>query len=189
MPAMENISVFTWSYPLDLEPDDNGTWLITAPDLPELTTWAPIGKLPEAVQYARKALVAALAARMQHGEDIPHPSAAKDRLSVIAPTLVGLKVTLYRAMRAQGISQKELARRLNCDPKEVRRILDVTHSTRANLLDRALLSVEVQPPSSAVRIHAIIRGAANDIEIKRAAMHGAEIHSLLRFARKKKHNV
>ena len=186
---MQNISVFTWSYPLDLAPDDNATWLITSPDLPELTTWAPIGQLADAVRYARKALVAALAARIERGEDIPPPSAAKGRLSVIAPTLVGLKVALYRAMRAQGISQKELARRLNCDPKEVRRTLDVTHSTRADFLDRALHAVEVQPPSSAVEIHAIVRGAVNDIEVKRAAMYGAEIHSLLRFARKKKSKI
>jgi antitoxin HicB len=181
---MKNISVFTWSYPLDLEPDDNATWLITAPDLPELTTWAPIGQIAEAVQIARKALVAALAARIERGEEIPTPSPANGRLSIIAPTLVGLKVALYRAMRAQGISQKELARRLDCDPKEVRRILDVTHSTRADFLDRALFSVDVQPPSSAIEMHAIVRNVVNSLEMKQAAMYGAEIHSLLRFTQK-----
>jgi antitoxin HicB len=183
---MEKTSVIAWAYPLELESDDNGTWLITAPDLPELTSWAPIDRLEETIRNARNALVAALAARIERGEDIPAPSPARGRLSVVAPTLVGLKIALYRVMRAQGISQKELARRLDCDPKEVRRLLDVTHGSRADMLDRALMAVGVQPPSSAIALHAGERDGSSDRTIERVAMQGAEINALLGFARRHK---
>jgi antitoxin HicB len=183
---MENPSVFTWSYPVVLNPDDNGTWLITAPDIPELTTWAPIDDLVAAIQNARNALVAALAARVERGEDIPTPSPAKGRLSIIAPTLVGLKVALYRAMRMQRITQKEMARRIGCDPKDVRRLLDLTHNSRSDIVDRALLAAGVQPPTSAVEMHAVVRDRAADVEIKKIAMSGAEIQSLRSFVRKQK---
>jgi antitoxin HicB len=123
-----------FDYALDLTPDDD-TWLITSPDFPELTTFARLGDVVDAAARGRDALVAVLAHRMDSGEPIPDPSPARNRLVVRLPTLVGLKVTLYREMQAQRIAVSELARRIERDPKEVRRLLDVTHGSRTDLLD------------------------------------------------------
>ena len=54
------------------------------------------------------------------------------------PPLIALKLAIYRAMQEQGVSQSELARRLGCDSRQVRRILDLDHRSRLDLLDAAL---------------------------------------------------
>ena len=64
-------------YRVLLEPDDNGTLLATCPDLPEVTTF---GKDEEdAMRHAVDAIEEALAARIAHRENIPAPSASRDR--------------------------------------------------------------------------------------------------------------
>jgi antitoxin HicB len=56
-------------YALVLEPDDNGTLLVTCPDLPEVTTF---GDDPEdALRRAADAIEEALASRIAGHEDIP----------------------------------------------------------------------------------------------------------------------
>src|SRR6267154_379000 len=103
-------------YPVVLEPDDNGTWLVICPDLPEVPTWGEDQE--DALRHAADAIEEALAARMAHREPIPEPSrrqamaastgrrkikspiAAKARPVIRVPSLPPLtdaKVALYRA--------------------------------------------------------------------------------------------
>ena len=121
------------AYPVLLEEDD-GTFLTTSPDFPELTTFGE--DRDEAVYRASDALEEAIAARIHDGEDIPLPS----RGSVYAPlpTLTAIKVMLYREMRAQGVGKAELARRLNWHLPQVDRALDIQHNSRLDQLDAAL---------------------------------------------------
>ncbi len=58
-------------YPVNLTPD-NGAFLITSPDFPELTTF---GKdVEDALSHAVGAFLEAIAARRAYGHDIPEPS-------------------------------------------------------------------------------------------------------------------
>ncbi|MGE5153321.1 MAG: type II toxin-antitoxin system HicB family antitoxin, partial [Bdellovibrio bacteriovorus] len=52
-----------------------------------------------------------------------------------------LKAALYLAVRDAGIGTSELARRLEVDEKEARRLLDPRHGSKAAALERALLAV------------------------------------------------
>jgi len=59
-------------YTVILEPDDNGTLLVTCPDLPEVTTFGEHQE--KALRHAVDAIEEALAARIAQGERIPVPS-------------------------------------------------------------------------------------------------------------------
>lgn len=49
-----------------------------------------------------------------------------------------MKAAVYLAMKEQGLSKSDLARRMDLDEKEARRILDPKHSTKVPTLERAL---------------------------------------------------
>jgi antitoxin HicB len=84
-------------YPLVIEPDDNGTLLVTCPDLPEVTTFGEDEE--DALQRAGDAIEEALAARMTRRESVPSSSPLHGRKAVGLPPLTVAKVGLYRAMR------------------------------------------------------------------------------------------
>lgn len=52
--------------------------------------------------------------------------------------MVAAKVAIYQAMRGAGLSQAALAERLGCDPRQVRRLLDLDHRSRLDQLESAL---------------------------------------------------
>ena len=121
------------SYPILLEPDD-GAFLATSRDFPELTTFGD--DRSEALARAVDALEEAIAARIHRGLDIPAPSAGDAR--AVVPTLTAIKVILYQGMRDQGIGKAELARRLGWHLPQVDRVLDVRHRSRLDRMDAAL---------------------------------------------------
>ena len=122
------------SYPIKLEPDDNGTVLATSPDFPELTTFGD--DHDEALARARDAIEEAIAARMQARQDIPTPGRGK--FLVDLPSLTAVKVILYRSMREQDIGKAELARRLGWHLPQVDRVLDIQHRSRLDQMEAAL---------------------------------------------------
>jgi antitoxin HicB len=65
------------TYPIKLEPDDNGTLLVTCPALPEVTTFGE--DEADAIEHARDAIEEAIAARMADGRDVPEPK-GNDRI-------------------------------------------------------------------------------------------------------------
>lgn len=122
-----------WAYPIKLTKDDNGTYLVTSPDFPELTTYGQDKE--EARKRAVDAIQEAIAARMADKESIPSPSAG--RLKVMLPTQAVAKVLLYRAMRSQSMSKIELARRLKWHRPQVDRLLNLRHATRLDTMEQA----------------------------------------------------
>jgi antitoxin HicB len=57
------------------------------------------------------------------------------------------KLAIYEAMREAGLTQAALAGRLGCDPRQVRRLLDLDHHSRLDTALAALgkrLVIEVQ---------------------------------------------
>jgi antitoxin HicB len=57
---------------------------------------------------------------------------------VAPPAETAAKTVLYLAMKESGVGKAELARRLACDEKEVRRLLDPHHASKLPRLARAV---------------------------------------------------
>ena len=125
------------AYPVRLKASGQGGFIASFPDVPEALTEADTKD--EALRWAQDALVVALSGYLDDRAAVPRPSPAKRGQYLVAlPPLIALKLAIYRAMQEQGVSQSELARRLGCDSRQVRRILDLDHRSRLDLLDAAL---------------------------------------------------
>lgn len=124
-----------FNYPVNLEPDDNDTVLLTFADLPGAT----FGE-DEADALARgvDALETMLGAMISDREDIPAPSPANGRHTV-SPTLLGcLKLVVYQAMRDRGWRKADLARAMGLNPRQIDRLLDLRHASTVAQLEQAL---------------------------------------------------
>jgi antitoxin HicB len=98
-------------YPAELEPEPDGSAVnLWSPDVPGARTWGD--NEAEAISLAEVCLVTALYGCIRFLEAIPVPSPARGRPTITVPPLVAMKLALYSAMREQGISNAELARRL-----------------------------------------------------------------------------
>jgi antitoxin HicB len=124
-------------YPIALSDDPGGGFVVACRDLPEVITQGETRE--QALEDAEGALQAAIEMRIQDGEDIPVASClGRGELPVAVPIGTAMKAALYLAMREQGVSKSELARRLGVNEKEARRMLDPRHSTKMPALERAL---------------------------------------------------
>ena len=113
------------AYPAELTPAPEGGFVVTFPDVQEAITQGD--DLEGALYQAADCLDEAIAGRMLREEDIPRPSRpSKGQYLVALPAQMAARAALYLALREAGISQSELARRLGCDVREVRRLLDPT---------------------------------------------------------------
>ncbi len=127
------------AYPIELTPDDNGMLRVAFPDVPEANSFGE--DEADARRHAVDALETALAAYILARRPIPDPSPPRGRPKV-SPSLLGtLKIELYRAMRAAGMKKADLARRLALDPRQVDRLLDLTHASRTEHLEEALAAL------------------------------------------------
>jgi antitoxin HicB len=131
----------TFAYPADLKEQEDGSYLVTFPDLPEALTEG--ADFMEAVFVeAEDCLAEAIAARIADGEDIPVPSrATPEQTPIPLDPVIAAKAALYARMRAEGISKVELAKRLKVHEKEVRRMLDPRHQTRIRRIEKALAAL------------------------------------------------
>jgi antitoxin HicB len=126
-------------YPVILVPDDNGTFLVTCPDLPEVTTFGEDEQ--DALRHAVDAIEEALYARMAGREDIPAPSLAGGNWRVALPLLTSAKVELYRAIRDRGITKAALGRSLGCYGPQIDRLFDIRHISKIEQIDRAFQTI------------------------------------------------
>jgi antitoxin HicB len=81
------------AYRVCLEPDSDGSLLISCPALPEVTTFGD--DQADAMVRARNAIEEALAARMHEGQDIPIGDANGANLARVS-MLFALRVEIYR---------------------------------------------------------------------------------------------
>lgn len=127
-----------FAYPVTLtNSTDLGGFVVTFKDVPEAITQ---GKdLPDTLWQAADCLEEAIAGRIRRGDVIPAPSKPRRGQRLVpVPAPMAAKAALYLAMREAGISNLELARRLGCDEKEVRRMLDPRHATKLPRIQAAL---------------------------------------------------
>ena len=121
-------------------------------DLPEATTQGE--GISDALAEAVDCLEEAIASRIVNDDDIPAPSRpARGERLVALPAQMAAKAALYLAMRQAGISKTELARRLRCDEKDVRRLLNPRYGSKLPKIDAALAAL-------GKRIEIVIRDAA-----------------------------
>src|SRR3974390_2915888 len=127
-----------FTYAVKLTPDKrDGGYVVSCRDLPEAITQGET--VEQALAEAADALEEAIAARIDDGQDIPAPTAKKrSERAVSVPPSMALKAAVYLAVRDAGISNSELARRLQLDEKEARRILDPHHPTKLPRIEAAL---------------------------------------------------
>jgi antitoxin HicB len=126
-------------YPLTLEPASNGTIIAQAIDVPEALTFGD--DEAEACEHAIDAVICALGGYIADGRPIPQPRPARGRPVAVLPPMVAAKLAIYEAMRRQGLTQAALAERLGCDPRQVRRLLDLDHASTLAQLERALAAL------------------------------------------------
>jgi len=112
-------------------------------DLPEALT--DDHSVEDALHEAADCLEEAIAGRIDDGEEIPIPSRArKGEHLVPLPGQMAAKAALYVAMTESGTTKSELARRLGCDVREARRLLDPHHPSKLPRLEEALTAVGQQ---------------------------------------------
>jgi antitoxin HicB len=121
------------AYACRFAPDPPG-YVVTCRDLPVVTGGAT---LVEATAMAADALATVLSDLPPR--DWPTPSLARpDELVVTLPPLLAAKTALWSAMVEAGVGKSELARRLGCDEKEVRRLLSFEHRSPIDRVAAAL---------------------------------------------------
>ena len=137
------------NYPVVLEAQSEGGFVVTFPDVPEAITQGEDAE--EALLYAVDALETALSFYVDARKQLPTPSKPKRGQKTVRPSaLESAKLGVYQAMTAQGIRKAELARRLGWHMPQVDRLFDVRHASKFEQIEvaasalgkRLVLSVE-----------------------------------------------
>lgn len=124
-------------YEVVLKPDDNETWLVTAPEFPEVVTFGQSQE--DACRNGRNAIEEAIAARIAANADIPTP--LKDTTGrgwfIEVPAMVVLKSALHMILRAKGWTRADLMRALGRQREHVDRLFRLDHNSRLDSLEDA----------------------------------------------------
>lgn len=126
-------------YPYRLQPEPEGGYTITFPDVPGAISCAEAQI--EAARHAEDALISIFSSLVEGGERIPRPSPARGRPVVRLHAVDAAKLALHEAMLDAGIGNGELARRMGKDETAVRRLRDLLRKTRIEDVEAALLAL------------------------------------------------
>ena len=138
-------------YRLVLAPDDNGTILVTSPDFP-LVTYG--GDEAEAMSRATDAAGAIPQSLIDHRGPIPVPPRSVSGGPMLRlPLQVALKVQLYQALVAAGLTRADLQRTLGGPRESVDRLFRLEHKSGLEQVEAAF-----QAPGKEVEVS--VRAAA-----------------------------
>jgi antitoxin HicB len=127
-------------YPVKFKRDDNGTILVTAPDLPEVSTFGENAN--DALLRAADAIATALQGRITARQEIPAPSVPRRGQKLVAlPAIVAAKLELYRAMIETRTRKSDLARKLRVHAPQVDRLLDLDHKSQLDQIEAAARAI------------------------------------------------
>lgn len=131
-------------YPALFTPDKrDGGFVVTFPDVPEAITQGD--DIADTLEQAADCLEEAIAGRIHCHEDIPAASRVGPKhYAIPLPAQTAAKAALYLAIRQARLTQVELAKRLHCGEKEVRRILDPRYASKLARLEAALAALGQQ---------------------------------------------
>ncbi len=120
-----------------IEPDPEGGFLVTFPDVPDAITGGE--SIAESRANAVEALGLALRGYLASDLPLPRPvTKHKDLVPIPVDTTTALKLAVVEAFNASGLSKSEFARQLGKAEGEARRILDPDHPTKLPILQAAL---------------------------------------------------
>ena len=123
-------------YPVILETQPEGGFVVTFPDVPEAITQGE--DEDEALMYAIDALESALSFYVDGRKPLPVPSKPKRGQRTVRPSaLECAKLGVYQAMTTQGVKKAELARRLGWHMPQVDRLFDLKHASRLDQIEAA----------------------------------------------------
>jgi antitoxin HicB len=122
-----------WAYAVEYQRDDGEVHAYCAA-IPEAI--ASGSTEAEAAHEMVMALEAAVRGRMKDGMELPLPDGTG--ASVVAlPAQLAAKAAIYAVWRSAGVSKTELARRMDRNEAEIRRVLDPEHGTKLDQLAEA----------------------------------------------------
>ena len=136
-----------YAFPCDIVLDEEErkatgreAYVITFPNVPEAISGA--WSWQEALEMAEDCLAVALSFYVDRCEDLPTPGPLADGQVLIAvPLIVAAKLTLYTAMREQGITGADLATKLDMPENAVHKLLDPNRFSHISHIERALKAV------------------------------------------------
>ena len=129
--------MFAFAYPATFTQHEGESWLVSFPDFTASHTDG--ADMNEAMAEATNCPGSAIAFAMADKCEVPKPSQLKRGQTLVhVPLSIVAKLALYWAIRDLGISQSELARRLDVRETVVRRMLDPNHDTRLEKMQAAL---------------------------------------------------
>lgn len=128
---------FSFSYPVNLIPQDEGGFVVEFPDFPEAITQGENEE--DALREAADCLEEAIANRIIMKLDIPLPQSKNHKYIVPLEVVLAAKCAFYLALKKTEYNNTFLAKQLKCDEKEIRRLLDPRYkSTKISRLEEAL---------------------------------------------------
>lgn len=129
-----------FAYPARFDREPDGRYTVTFPDLPDAITQGE--NRDDAIEMAADCLAETIGARIAERADIPVPSPPKrGQVRIAVPVHVAVKAALYVAIRQEGISLSEMARTLDGQPVQVRRLLDPGRASSMKSIDQALSAI------------------------------------------------
>jgi antitoxin HicB len=129
----------TYTYRATLEPGENlGVIVVSFEDVPEAITEGD--GMGHALDQAEEVLGLSLLTYLRLGRPLPEPKATTGAPVSVAAD-VAAKLAVLETFAVSGITKSELARRLGCDEREARRILDPMHATKLPALTKALAAM------------------------------------------------
>lgn len=138
-------------YPAAITKQAEGGYLVKFPDLPEAITQGET--LEDALLEAADCLEEAIANRMAMKLEIPKPSRTKkNQHSISLHATIAAKAALYLSMREEKLSNTALAKKLHCDEKEIRRMLDPYYYSKLLSIEHALNALGQQLEISVSRL-------------------------------------
>ena len=115
-------------------------YVVTFPDVYGANTggWS----WQEALDMAEDCLAVALGFYVKNNEDLPTPSPlAAGQVLIAVPLIAAAKLTLYTAMREQGMSHARLAAKLDMPENAVHNLLNPNRFSHISHIERALKAV------------------------------------------------
>ncbi len=123
-------------YPVTLEAQPEGGFVVTFADVPEAITQGE--DEDEALMYAVDALETALSFYVDARKSLPAVSLPAAGQKTVRPSaLECAKLGVYQAMTEQGIKKAELARRLGWHMPQVDRLFDLRHASKLDQIEAA----------------------------------------------------
>jgi antitoxin HicB len=133
------MQVKNFIYPAEFVQDQEcGGYVVRFPDFPEAVTQGD--SIEEATREATDCLEEAISNRIIMNLEIPESSKGSKSCHEIAlPALTAAKAALYIAMKETEITKMEMAKRMKCDEKEIRRLLNPRHASKISRIEQALM--------------------------------------------------